>query len=139
MPTTNSGIYASKFAASINNLCSSKNIKSTAQRFKALEQAKGGYSFGEFAKLMLPNQSDWGGKAPYNAWDADVKGIPAALRQQLTDAIRTNLESARPLPMFLKVGDNVEPKHDLIVKTFVYSRKTYVGILMLCPNPEKPR
>ncbi len=38
--------------------------------------------------------------------------------------------------MMLKVGDNVDTSHDLIVNVFAYNGSIYIGLLMLCPNPE---
>ncbi len=131
-------LYGDKFAKSMNKLCKPANIKKTAEKFKALEKAEGPYSFGKFAKSILPKQADWGGNGPFKAWDNEVKGIPLALRNQLTEVIRTNLNSRRPLAMVLSVGDNVEPKHALSIKRFSYRGTRYIGMLMLCPL-EPPR
>jgi hypothetical protein len=38
--------------------------------------------------------------------------------------------------MLLKVGENVDDTHDLIVKTFAHNGFIYIGLHMLCPNPE---
>jgi hypothetical protein len=35
----------------------------------------------------------------------------------------------------LKVGDNVDASHDLLVEVFAYKGSIYIGLLMLCPNP----
>jgi hypothetical protein len=40
------------------------------------------------------------------------------------------------MPMMLKVGDNVAATHDLIVEVFAHKHSIYIGLLMLCPNPE---
>ena len=58
------------------------------------------------------------------------------IRQRLTEIISANLRSATPLPVVLKVGDNVDTTHDLIVKAFAHNGNIYIGIHMLCPNPE---
>jgi len=64
------------------------------------------------------------------------RGIPASIRHRLTEVISTNLNSKTPLPMMLKVGDNVDASHDLIVEVFAHKGSIYIGLLMLCPNPE---
>ena len=38
--------------------------------------------------------------------------------------------------MMLKVGDNIDATHDLHVRTFVYGGHIYIGLHILCPNPE---
>ena len=52
----------------------------------------------------------------------------------LTEIISANLRSATPLPVVLKVGENVDETHELIVKTFPHNGNVYIGIHMLCPN-----
>jgi len=118
-------------------MCSPANIHATAQRFIALEQSKP-YSFGEFAKSMLPNRNSWGVQEAFDDWEKNVNDIPVGLRQKLTDTIRNNLNATPPLPMLLKVGDNVDQTHDLIVKYLSINYVNYIGILMLCPNPHAP-
>ena len=139
MPTVRplSGIYANSFESAINIMCSPANIHATAQRFIALEQSKP-YSFGEFAKSMLPNRNSWGVQEAFDDWEKNVNDIPVGLRQKLTDTIRNNLNATPPLPMLLKVGDNVDQTHDLIVKYLSINYVNYIGILMLCPNPHAP-
>jgi hypothetical protein len=46
----------------------------------------------------------------------------------------SNLRSAHPLPMVLKVGENVDHTHDLHVKTFAHNGHVHIGLHMLCPN-----
>ena len=67
-------------------------------------------------------------------WDKDAGGIPEPIRNLLTEIISTNLRSATPLPVVLKVGENVDATHELIVKTFAHNGHIYIGIHMLCPN-----
>jgi hypothetical protein len=38
--------------------------------------------------------------------------------------------------MVLKVGENVDARHYLHVKAFAHSGHIYIGLHMLCPNPE---
>jgi len=137
MPITLSGVYANNFARAANIMCSPSNIQQIANRFAALEKAKS-YSFGDFAKLLLPNRIDWGAGSAFDDWEKNVGDIPAALRQALTDVIRDNFRSVPPLPMLLKVGDNVDQTHDLVIKYFAVNGIDYIGILMLCPNPDPP-
>lgn len=61
--------------------------------------------------------------------------IPEAIRNRITEVTATNLRSATPLPLVLKVGDNVDATHELLVKTFAHDGHIYIGLHMLCPNP----
>jgi hypothetical protein len=63
-------------------------------------------------------------------------GYPHRSGHRLTEVISTNLNSKIPFPMMLKVGANVDASHDLIVKVFAHKGSIYIGLLMLCPNPE---
>jgi hypothetical protein len=45
-----------------------------------------------------------------------------------------NLRSAYPLPLVLKVGENVDNTHDPHVKTFAYKGHMHLGLHILCPN-----
>ncbi len=67
-------------------------------------------------------------------WDKDSGEIPESIRQRLADVISTNLKSASPLPMLLKVGENVDATHELYVRTFAHNGYIYIGLHMLCPN-----
>jgi hypothetical protein len=121
-------VYGGKFEQTMNELCHPNNIAKTAKRFAELERQNGPYSFGKFAKLMMPSPDE------YANWEKDSGGIPESIRQRLTEIISTNLRSAAPLPVVLKVGENVDATHDLIVRTFAHNGSIYMGIHMLCPN-----
>ena len=62
--------------------------------------------------------------------------FPNSVQNRLTDIIATNLRSASPMPMVLKVGENVDATHDLHVRTFAHDGHIYIGLHMLCPNSE---
>ena len=121
-------VYGGKFEQTMNDLCNPNNVAATAKKFAALEQQHGPYSFGKFAKLLMPNPG------AFANWDQDSGGIPEPIRNRLTEIISTNLRSATPLPVILKVGENVDATHDLIVRTFAHNGSIYMGIHMLCPN-----
>jgi hypothetical protein len=123
-------VYGGKFEQTMNELCSSKNIAATAKKFTELENQHGPYSFGKFAKLLMPNPDEFAN------WEKDAGGIPEPIRNRLTEIISANLRSTAPLPVVLKVGDNVDATHDLIVRTFAHNGNIHIGIHMLCPNPE---
>jgi hypothetical protein len=123
-------VYSGKFEQTMNELCSPKNIAATAKKFTELEKQQGPYSFGKFARLIMPKPDEFAN------WEKDAGGIPEPIRHRLTEIISADLRSATPLPVVLKVGDNVDATHDLIVKTFAHKGNIYIGIHMLCPNPE---
>jgi hypothetical protein len=123
-------VYSGKFEKMMNEFCSPQNIAATAKRFSELEKQYGGYTFGKFVKHFLPRPDEFAN------WDHDSGAIAEPIRQRLADVISTNLKSASPLPMLLKVGDNVDDTHDLIVKVFAHNSVIYIGLHMLCPNPE---
>ncbi len=123
-------VYGGKFEQTMNELCSPNNIAATAKKFANLERQHGPYNFGRFARLLMPNPSDFAN------WEKDAGGIPEPIRDRLTEIISANLRSATPLPVVLKVGDNVDTTHELIVKAFAHKGNIYIGIHMLCPNPE---
>jgi hypothetical protein len=122
-------VYGGRFEQIMNEFCSPRNIAAAAKRFAELEKQYGPYTFGKFAKLLLPDPNEFAN------WERDAGGIPESIRDRLTEIISTNLKSASPLPMLLKVGDNVDASHDLIVEVFAYKDSIYIGLLMLCPNP----
>jgi len=122
--------YSGTFEQMMNEFCSPENIAATAARFKELEKQYAPYTFGKFVKYFLKNPQQFAN------WDGDAGSIPQPIRDRLTAIISTNLNSANPLPMLLKVGDNVDATHDLIVKVFAYNGSIYIGLHMLCPNPE---
>jgi hypothetical protein len=130
-------VYAGgKFEMTCNDLLSPARIKDTANQFKAM--AKDKYQFGQLLKKFIPQQADWangdGRNNGYDTWDRSVAEIPADVRDELTSVFYDNLSSDNPLPMMLKVGQNVDDSHELIVKEFAYGGYDYIGILMLCPN-----
>ncbi len=121
-------VYSGAFEQIVNKMCSPKNIAATAKKFAKLEKQHGPYSFGKFMTLMLPKPAEFAN------WGKDAGGIPDSIRQRLTEIISTNLRSAQPLPVILKVGENVDATHDLHVKTFAHKGCIYIGMHMLCPN-----
>jgi hypothetical protein len=121
-------VYGGKFEQTMNQLCSPRNIAGTAKRFADLEKQHGSYSFGKFAKLLMPNPDEFAN------WEEDAGGISEPIRNRLTEIISANLRSATPLPVVLKVGENVDATHDLIVKVFAHNGSIHIGIHMLCPN-----
>ena len=123
-------VYGGKFEKLMNELSSPGNVAATAKKFNELEKQHGPYSFGKFVKLTTPQAND------YENWEKDSGSIPEAIQNRLTDIIATNFRSASPLPMMLKVGDNIDATHDLHVRTFAYNGHIYIGLHILCPNPE---
>jgi len=122
-------VYSGRFEQIINEFCSPKNIAATAKRFAELEKQYGPYTLGKFAKLLLPDPDEFAN------WERDAGGITTSIRHRLTEIISTNLRSSSPMPMMLRVGDNVDATHDLIVRVFAHKQSIYIGLLMLCPNP----
>ena len=133
-------VYGGKFEKHINELYSPKNIKETAKKFKAYEKEHGPYSFGKFTKVLVPKKEHWAdesGKADgHDKWEKHSGAIPEAIRNKITDVISANLRSATPLPLVLKVGENVDGSHDLHVRTFAHKGHLHIGLHMLCPNSE---
>lgn len=123
-------VYGGRFEQMMNEFCSPRNIAATAKKFSELEKQYGGYTFGKFVKYFLPRPEEFAN------WDKDSGAIADPIRQRLTEVISANLKSANPLPMLLKVGDNVDNTHDLNVKVFSHNGVIYIGLHMLCPNPE---
>src|SRR5216684_2382075 len=70
----------------------------------------------------------------FKEWEKHSGGIPAPIRNRLSRVISKNLRSAKPKPMVLKVGENVDASHDLHVKTFKHKGHEHIGLHMLCPN-----
>jgi len=123
-------VYGGRFEQIMNKLCSPNNIAATATKFTELERQHGPYNFGKFARLLMTDPDEFAN------WEKDAGGIPEPIRNRLTEIISANLRSATPLPVVLKVGDNVDTTHELIVKAFAHNGHIYIGIHMLCPNPE---
>ena len=130
-------VYAGgTFEQKCNDLLSPARIQDTAKQFRAL--AKDKYKFGQLLKQFIPKKADWsnadGRGNGFDQWDASVAEIPDTVRDQLTKLFFDNLSSDYPQPMMLKVGQNVDDSHELIVKPFTHGGVRYIGILMLCPN-----
>ena len=134
------GIYGDEFERNFNLLTNPANIKATAKKFVEFEKANGSlYSFGMFAKALLPRPADWadeyGSTKGYDDWGKHAGSIPKELRERLTGVTFANYRSENPLPVLLKVGTNVDASYDVHIKNFVHEGIEYIGILMLCPNP----
>jgi hypothetical protein len=131
-------VYGGRFEQQINHIHSAENIHETAKKFKELEKQHGSYSFGKFAKYLVPNEKDWaddkGSTGGHGSWEKHSGAIPEAMRHRITEVIATNLRAAHPLPLVLKVGENVDNTHDLHVKTFTYKGHMHLGLHVLCPN-----
>jgi len=130
-------VYGGKFEQHINHLYSPENIHETAKKFKEHETKYGKYSFGDkFTKELVPDKKDWADDSTkgHSDWEKHSGAIPEAIRNRLTEVISTNLRSAHPLPLVLKVGENVDNTHDLHVKTFAHKGHMHLGLHILCPN-----
>ena len=132
-------VYSGKFEQHINELYSPKNIQETAKKFKEHEQKNGSYSFGDkFTKSLVPEEKNWtddsGSTYGHSNWEKHSGGIPEAIRNKITEVISTNLRSEHPLPLVLKVGENVDDSHDLRVRTFAHDGHMHIGLHILCPN-----
>ncbi|WP_291865798.1 hypothetical protein [Bradyrhizobium sp.] len=122
--------YSGTFEQIINQMLGPENIAKAASKFAELEKQHGQYSFGKFIKYFLPKPEEFAN------WENDSGKISEPVRRRLTEIVAANLRSSSPLPMLLKVGDNVDATHDLIVKVFAHNGIIYLGLHMLCPNPE---
>ena len=132
-------VYGGKFEKHINELYSPKNIHETAKKFAEYEKKHGPYKFGQqYTKTLVPNTKHWEDESAstdgHAKWEKHSGNIPEPIRDQLTEVISKNLRSAKPLPMVLKVGENVDGSHDLHVKNFVHKGQEHIGLHMLCPN-----
>jgi hypothetical protein len=132
-------IYGDEFERNMNTLTSPANIKATARKFVEFEKANGPYSFGMFAKTLLPRPADWadeyGSTKGYGSWEKNAGRIPKEITERITSVTFSNYRSDNPLPVLLKVGANVDASYDVHVKNFVHEGIEYIGVLMLCPNP----
>ncbi len=130
--------YSGKFEDRINELYSPKNIGKTAKKFKEYEKKNGPYAFGKFTKVLVPKKEDWadesGATGGHDKWEKHSGAIPKAIRDKITEVISTNLRSAKPMPLVLKVGENVDGTHDLKVRLFTHNGQMHIGLHMLCPN-----
>lgn len=111
-----------------------------AKKFVEFENTHGSaYSFGMFAKALLPRPADWadeyGSTKGYNDREKHSGTIPKELREKVVGVTFANHRSANPLPVLLKIGANVDASYDLQIKNFVHEGIEYIGVLMLCPNP----
>jgi hypothetical protein len=122
--------YNGKFEKIMNGLSSPQNIVATSRKFAELERQHGPYSFGKFVKFTITTPEE------FAEWESDVGEVPDWIQKRLTEIISANLKSASPMPVVLKVGENVDASHDLHVKTFAHNGYIYIGLHMLCPNPE---
>jgi hypothetical protein len=132
-------VYGGKFEKHINELYSPENIHETAKKFKEHEKQHGAYSFGDkFTKTLVPKKENWaddsGSTEGHGKWEKHSGEIPEPIRKKITDVISTNLRSAHPLPLVLKVGENVDASHDLHVRTFAHKGHMHIGLHILCPN-----
>ena len=132
-------VYSGKFEQKINELYSPKNIQGTAKKFAEYEKKNGPYKFGQgYTKHIVPKADDWadqsGSTAGHAKWEKHSGDIPEHIRNRLTEVISSNLKSAHPLPMVLKVGENVDGTHDLHVRTFSHKGHVHIGMHILCPN-----
>jgi hypothetical protein len=131
--------YSGKFENHINELYSPKNIHETAKKFAEYEKKHGPYKFGQqYTKFLVPKTEHWadekGSTEGHSKWEKHSGDIPEHIRNKLTEVISANLRSAKPLPMVLKVGENVDHSHDLHVKKFTHGGHEHIGLHMLCPN-----
>jgi hypothetical protein len=130
--------YSGKFEEHINELYSPKNIGKTAKKFKEYEKKNGPYAFGKFTKFLVPKKENWadesGSTGGHDRWEKHSGAIPKAIRDKITEVISTNLRSVKPMPLVLKVGENVDGTHDLKVRLFAHNGQMHIGLHMLCPN-----
>jgi hypothetical protein len=130
--------YGGKFEEHINDLYSPKNIGKTAKKFKEYEKKNGPYAFGKFTKVLVPKKENWanesGATDGHDRWEKHSGAIPKAIRDKITEVISSNLRSAKPMPLVLKVGENVDGTHDLKVRVFAHKGQMHIGLHMLCPN-----
>jgi hypothetical protein len=131
-------VYSGKFEEHINELYSLKNIGKTAKKFKQYEKENGPYAFGKFTKFLVPKKENWanepGTTEGHDRWEKHSGALPKAIRDKITEVISTNLRSAKPMPLVLKVGENVDATHDLKVRVFAHNGQMHLGLHMLCPN-----
>jgi hypothetical protein len=99
----------------------------------------GPYTFGQgYTKHIVPKADDRADDSRstegHAKWEKHTGDIPEHIRNRLTEVISSNLKSAHPLPMVLKLGENVDHTHDLHVRTFVHNGHVHIGMHILCPN-----
>jgi hypothetical protein len=110
-----------------------RTLEKTAKKFKEYEKQHGPYAFGKFTKFLVPDKSNWTSEAGdgHGSWENHSGEIPEAIRNKITDVIAINLRSEHPLPLVLKVGENVDHSHDLHVKTSAHDGLMHIGLHML--------
>ena len=105
---------------------------------KSYEKQNGPYAFGKFTKFLVPKKENWASEAGstdgHDKWEKHSGAIPKAIRDKITEVIATNLRSSKPMPLVLKVGENVDGTHDLKVRVFAHNGHMHIGLHMLCPN-----
>jgi hypothetical protein len=74
-------IYSDEFENNFNAMTSPANIRATAKKFIEFEKEHGSkYSFGMFAKALLPRPADWadqyGSTKGFNDWEKHSGRIP---------------------------------------------------------------
>jgi hypothetical protein len=131
--------YSGKFEQSLNHSYSKENVAKTAKKFKAHVKKHGSYKFGDkFTKTLIPKPADWadasGSTAGHGKWEKHLKGMSEPTRKKITDTISSNLKSPHPLPMVMKVGENVDATHEVHVRTFSHDGHMHIGLHVLCPN-----
>jgi hypothetical protein len=131
--------YGGNFEQTIDELYSPKNIAETARKFAEYEKQHGPHSFGQnYTKFLVPKPES-GRTIPDRPMDtANGRRIPPRYPRRsvnrITGVISANLRSDKPLPMVLKVGENVDASHDLHVRTFAHKSQVHIGLHMLCRN-----
>jgi len=118
--------------------CTARKISTKPRRNKQYEKENGPYAFGKFTKFLVPKKENWvnesGATDGHDRWEKHSGAIPKAVRDKITEVIATNLRSAKPMPLVLKVGENVDGTHDLKVRIFAHNGHMHIGLHMLCPN-----
>lgn len=132
--------YGGPFENAMNVLYSPTNIAATAAKVSQLETPGNLFMPGKFNQQLLqaagiatPASFD------FSAFQNDFNTIPLSLRQKVADVMRANFQSPNPCPVLVKVSENVDDTHDVIIKAFVNDEgRMYIGILYLCPNSTTP-
>jgi hypothetical protein len=134
-------VYGGGFEISLNKLFNSVNIKTTATAFRIKFSDPKTFSLGSWAKDLMPKPDDWDNPKTggFDNWTENVKTIPDDRKAQISNVIATNLSSVNPLPMVFQIQNNVDKTHDVWIKYFIGPNgQSYIGILLLCPNPNDP-
>lgn len=112
-------IVHQKLARRLNKMFDARHIKRRAVDLRNFEVKGQRYRFGNWAQELGRDFStaDWGGAQPKANWGNYVKALPKRYRDALTDAIRGNLLSDRPLPIEFVVG-TAASQHVMIGRVF---------------------